>query len=335
MPGFAGGSRSQASAREASPGPDPREGDTLSPTRPDGATTRSPLRSRLRLALLGGLVLLSTTACSSSDLPRLGWATPAAEQTQRSLFLWQTLWITAFIVGGVTLILILFPTVFHRRSRMGEVPVQTRYNLPIEIFYTLVPLIIVAVVFAFTARDEAQITKLAASTPNTVNVVGFQWSWTFNYVNEGTYDVGTPTEEPTLWLPIGEKTRFELTSPDVIHSFWVPAFLFKMDVIPGRTNQFDLTPSRIGLFKGRCAELCGVDHSRMIFNVNVVSLADYQAHIAALKAAGHIGLLQNGRISDAAQGREGRTEIGHNQSQIYVGPPGVVGTPSAQSGSNP
>ena len=170
------------------------------------------------MALLGGFVLVSTTACSSSDLPRLGFPVPAAEQTERTLFLWQTLWVVAFIVGGITLILILWPAVFHRRSRMGEVPAQTRYNLPVEIFYTVVPLVIVAVVFAFTARDEAEITRLAKVTPNTVSVVGFQWSWTFNYVDDSTYDVGTPDKPPTMWLPVDQKTRFDLNSPDVIHT---------------------------------------------------------------------------------------------------------------------
>src|SRR6478736_8953845 len=99
----------------SSPGPNTREGDTLSPTRPDGAGSRSSLWSRARFALLGGLVLLSTTACSSSDLPRLGWPTAAADQTERSLWLWQTMWVVAIIVFAVTFVLILWPAVFHRR----------------------------------------------------------------------------------------------------------------------------------------------------------------------------------------------------------------------------
>jgi len=289
------------------------EGDTLSPTRPDGAPRRSTLWSRARFALLGGLVLVATSACSSSDLPRLGWPTSAAAETQRSLWLWQTLWIVAFIVGGITLMLILWTVVFHRRSRMGEVPVQTRYNLPIEIFYTFVPLVIIMVVFAFTARDENAITQLAKTTPNTVEVVGFQWSWTFNYVDDGTYDIGTPDQAPTLWLPVNEKTRFLLKSPDVIHSFWVPKFLFKMDVFPGRTNQFDLTPDKIGDYKGKCAELCGVDHSRMLFNVKVVSHDVYAAHIAQLKASGRTGIVENGRVDNNADGKQGRVDINRGQ----------------------
>src|SRR6478752_7909627 len=94
----------------SSPGPNTREGDTLSPTRPDGADRRSTLWSRARFALLGGVVLLSTTACSvdSSDLPRFGWPTAAADQTERSLWLWQTLWIVAIFVFVITFVLILW-----------------------------------------------------------------------------------------------------------------------------------------------------------------------------------------------------------------------------------
>ena len=307
----------------------------MSPTRPEGGASPRSLWSRARLALLGGFVLLTTTACSSSDLPRLGWPTAAADETQRSLWLWQTLWVAAFIIGGITLILILWPTLFFRRKRMGEVPAQTRYNLPVEILYTIVPLIIVAVIFAFTARDEAEITRLSDDTANTVNVVGFQWSWTFNYVDDNTYEVGTPDQPPTLWLPVNETTRFDLTSPDVIHSFWVPSFLFKMDLIPGRTNQFDLTPNRVGTFKGKCAELCGVDHSRMLFDVKVVERAEYDAHIAALKASGRVGLLDSGKVSTNADGKQGRTEINRdpnpkNKREVPANQSTATATPATE-----
>ena len=93
--------------------------------------------------------------------------------------------------------------------------------------------------------------------------------------------------------------KFELTSPDVIHSFWIPAFLYKMDVIPGRRNVFELTPNKIGVFAGRCAELCGVDHSNMLFTVRVVPQAEYDAWIQSLKARGQSGLLETGRTNDA------------------------------------
>ena len=108
--------------------------------------------------------------------------------------------------------------------------------------------------------------------------MGQQWSWTFNYDKDAAldgsttvYEGGTTADRPTLVLPVNESVEVKLRSPDVIHSFWVPAFLFKMDVVPGRDNHFSFTPTREGTFKGRCAELCGVYHSRMLFNVKVVS----------------------------------------------------------------
>jgi cytochrome c oxidase subunit II len=92
---------------------------------------------------------------------------------------------------------------------------------------------------------------------------------------------------PTLYLPVGETTRFNLHSPDVIHDLGVPAFLMKMDVIPGRVNHYEITPTRTGVFKGKCYELCGVYHSRMLFNVHVVSREDYDAYVQALQDAGN------------------------------------------------
>ena len=80
------------------------------------------------------------------------------------------------------------------------------------------------------------ITEIENNQSQTVNVVGYQWNWAFNYTDEDVYEVGSPSDLPTLYLPVGEKVQFVLTSPDVIHSFWIPDFLMKMDVIPGRAN---------------------------------------------------------------------------------------------------
>lgn len=236
--------------------------------------------------------------------------TPTTEEGPRILSLWQGSWAAALAVGVLVWGLILWSVFFHRRSRTKvEVPPQTRYNMPIEALYTVVPLIIVSVLFYFTARDETKLLSLKQKPDVTVNVVGYQWSWGFNYIEDvpgvtgnakidpnlraipdrfkkdfpanagGVYEVGTPGERnpqtgnpgPTLWLPKGKTVRFVLTSRDVIHSFWVVPFLMKMDVIPGHTNSFQVTPNKEGTFLGKCAELCGVDHSRMLFNVKVVS----------------------------------------------------------------
>jgi cytochrome c oxidase subunit II len=296
-------------------------------------TSRRPMRRALPKALTAGLILVTATGCSYKDFPRLGLPTPATEEAPRILTLWQGSWAAALAVGVLVWGLILWAAIFHRRSRTKvEVPPQTRYNMPLEALYTVVPIIIVSVLFYFTARDESKLLSLSDKPAHTVNVVAFQWSWGFNYVENvkgspgdaknskeladipdrfkkdfpahagGVYDVGTPAERnpqtnnpgPTLWLPKGEKVRFVLTSRDVIHSFWVLPFLMKMDVIPGHTNAFEVTPSREGTFRGKCAELCGVDHSRMLFNVKVVSPERYQKHLRELAQKGQTGYVPAG-----------------------------------------
>jgi cytochrome c oxidase subunit 2 len=259
--------------------------------------------------------------------------TPTTEEAPRILFLWQGTWAAALATGVLVWGLILWSSFYHRRSRTKvEVPPQTRYNMPLEALYTIVPLIIVSVFFYFTARDEAKLLETVDKPDVTVNVVGYQWSWGFNYIENvdgvsgdaktdkaldaipdkfrkafpenagGVHDFGIPATRnpqngdpgPTLWLPKGQKVRFVLTSRDVIHSFWTVPFLMKQDVIPGHTNVFEVTPSKEGTFKGKCAELCGVDHSRMLFNVKVVSPERYEQHLKELAEKGQTGYVPAG-----------------------------------------
>lgn len=295
------------------------------------------MRRKLPQVLTAGLILATASGCSYNweDFPRLGMPTPVTEEAPRILSLWQGSWAAALVTGVLVWGLILWSVFFHRRSRTKvEIPPQTRYNMPIEALYTVVPIIIVSVFFYFTARDESKILALSDKPAHTINVVGYQWSWGFNYLEdvdgnpatgdaqaqkelnaipdkygddfpegaEGVYDAGIPGTRnpqtgnpgPTLWLPKGEKVRFILTSRDVIHSFWVVPFLFKQDVIPGHTNVFEVTPNREGTFLGKCAELCGVDHSRMLFNVKVVSPERYQQHLKELAEKGQTGFIPSG-----------------------------------------
>jgi cytochrome c oxidase subunit 2 len=266
-----------------------------------GSTSSSSTGSRRRrtlvLTLVLGATLLAVSSCSAdTELGRLGVPSPVSVEGDATLAFWQDSWIAAWIVGGIVWGLMFFAMIAFRRRPGDGLPKQMKYNLPIEILYTVTPIMVVAVMFTFTARNTEDLTRLTNDTQHTVGVVGSKWVWTFNYVQENTYDIGTPDSPATLWLPVNEKVRFQLTSPDVIHDFWVPAFLFKMDVIPGRLNQFELTPNVTGTFVGKCAELCGTDHSRMLFNVKIVSVAEYQAHIASLKARGQIGQLDTGRV---------------------------------------
>jgi cytochrome c oxidase subunit 2 len=204
--------------------------------------------------------------------------------------LWNGSWIAALATGFFVIGLIVWACMFHRKKRYSdqELPPQVRYNLPIEILYTVVPIIMVAVFFYFTARDQTEIDKVSGNADVKVKVEGFQWSWRFTSEYQGkTVTVsGQPVDDyrkgPELVLPAGKTVEFDLESPDVIHSFWVPAFLFKRDVIPGVHNKFEIqTLNKKGTFAGRCAELCGYDHSKMLFKVKLVPPAEYDQYIAS------------------------------------------------------
>ena len=250
------------------------------------------------------LAALSLSGCAGSFsdgfLPRA-----ASENGERVTSLWNGSWIAALVVGAIVWGLILWCVVAYRRRKDDDttLPVQLRYNVPMEILYTVVPVFMIAVLFYYTARDEAALLDTSKEPDVVVNVVGKKWSWDFNYVNEDTFESGTQAqltgepgaEEslPTLYLPVNKRVEFVLTARDVIHSFWVPAFLQKLDMIPGRVNKFQVVPTEVGDFKGKCAELCGAYHYQMLFNVKVVEQADYDAHIAELKARGNTGQLDN------------------------------------------
>ena len=267
-------------------------------------------RRRMRAAVVGlGALAITLTAsgCTANEVFFLDLPDPATEEGSIIQNLWNGSWIAAWIVGAITWGLMLWAAVAYRRRHKDDVPEQTKYNIPIEILYTILPLIMVLGLFWFTVRDQSEILAVSNDQDQTVEVVGFRWNWGFNYLDQDAYAVGTPNVPAELVLPVGEKIRFELVSPDVIHSFWVPAFLFKMDVIPGKTNVFELTPDKVGTYAGKCAELCGVVHARMLFNVRVVERAEYDAYIADLKSRGQTGVLDTGMSTDEGQMPDERT----------------------------
>ena len=259
------------------------------------------------LATLGISVLLLGGCSSESrgEWERFAMPDPASEQGEHILNLWQGAWIAALITGVVVWALIFYSAWHFRRRSEDEIPVQTRYNLPLEIFYTIAPIIMVIVFFAHTVNVQNFVLDDDRPVDNTIEVTGQQWSWTFNYglgeqdrsADDELFDdvfpyssyvhvSGTGSSIPTLVLPVGLTTRFNLHSPDVIHDLGVPGFLMKMDVVPGRVNHYEITPTREGSFRGKCFELCGVYHSRMLFDVEVVSQAEYQDYLQQLQDAG-------------------------------------------------
>ncbi len=261
---------------------------------------------RRPLPVLGAVgLLLALVGCSSDDpgqWSRLGLPESAVADNDSLIGdLWVGSWIAAMAVGILVWGLIGYAVVRFRKRDEG-VPAQTRYNIPIEVLYTVVPFIIIAVLSYFTFLYEHRIINRPAAVEERISVIGYQWSWLFNYTDADVYETpGTFNTPPTLYVPVDTEIEFMLTSPDVIHSFWVPAFYFKMDVIPGQANVFQLRPTEVGTFTGRCAELCGVSHSDMLFTVEVVSQQDYAAHLEELRAAGQTGVIEPGLRGSGGQ----------------------------------
>ena len=264
--------------------------------------------------VLGGLSLL--TGCSTETTEqwkRLGLPEGATDRTEHVESLWIGAWIAALIVGVLVWGLILYVVVRYRR-RNEDAPRQVRYNLPLEVLYTLAPFAIIGVLFFYTIESNHDVTRLSNAEQHNVRVVGQQWQWTFNYdeqvpgaAERGVWETGSLDKRAELYLPVNESVKFTLNSPDVIHSFWIPSFYFKLDVIPGRTNTFELTPTKTGTFAGKCAELCGFQHARMTFTVKVVSAEEYRAHLVELAEKGQTGVATGSEDATTipGQGEEG------------------------------
>lgn len=232
--------------------------------------------------MAGAGTLLS--GCSS----RGGVPDPATRQGQDVLHLWRILLAAGVALGALVAGLILWTIVFHRRPRgaaPGALPRQTRANVPLEVFYTVVPLVIVAVLFGLSLRTQHRVTRLSATPDLAVEVTGFQWGWQFRYPAQGVTVTGDANKPPTLVLPVGATVRLHLVASDVIHSFFVPQFLVKRDLIPGVDNSLELRPTETGHFGGYCAEFCGLDHSRMLFFVDVVTPQEFQGFAATQQTA--------------------------------------------------
>jgi cytochrome c oxidase subunit 2 len=291
-----------------------------------------PVRRTVRVALLG-VAMLVLAGCSEADahqIRNLAMPDRATAQGPYTYELWKWAWVAAMVTGVIVWGLIFYVVLKFRRRSDDEIPRQTRYNLPLEVFYTIAPVLMCVVFFFHTVRVQDEIIKLEPDPDLTVEVMGQQWTWTFNHgigdqdtdasgdgdyaYEEYVYTSGTGRDIPTLVLPVDQTIQFNLHSPDVVHDFGVPSFLVKMDVIPGRVNKLQVTPTVEGTYVGKCYELCGVSHSRMLFNVEVVSQAEYDAYLADLAEAGNTAdspVLGGSFVNDQA-GLEADSE-GHSE----------------------
>ncbi len=244
-----------------------------------------------RVAALGLLGVPALSGCTpDNEFWRWGWPEGITEQSQdiKELWIWST--IAALIVGILVWALIGWSMVKHRKKG-DELPRQTAYNLPLEIVYSIIPFLIIAGLFFFTVVVQNRVQDRSEDPDVNITVQAFKWNWEFLYADTAEEEadqvstVGNSAEIPVLVLPTGRTTQFYVRSADVIHSFWVPEFLFKLDVIPGnengRDNVFEVTieEGQEGAYVGRCAELCGTYHAYMNFEIRVVSGEDYDRYL--------------------------------------------------------
>jgi cytochrome c oxidase subunit II len=191
---------------------------------------------------------------------------------------------------------------FRHRDKDGALPTQVHGNNRLEIIWTAIPALVVTVLFIGSTMVLVDVEATSEEPAVVVDVEGFQFGWTFRYMDPAAYDPITDkyadtgiiipfspalpsAEDPApvvqeAILPVDVPIRFRLTSLDVIHSFYVPAFFFKRDVIPGRTNEFEITIEEPGVYGGQCAEFCGLSHGRMFFTIRAVEQAEYDAWVA-------------------------------------------------------
>lgn len=209
------------------------------------------------------------------------------------------LWVFTLILAAVVFVFVetvIIVAVIKFRKKSDELPPQTHGSTVVEIIWTTIPVLIVIGLFAYSFIVLREIENEENSADLTVNVEGFQFQWegVYNLNDLGSVNdpnakgqvvvTGTQANEPTFWIPVGEPVEFRLKSQDVIHSFYVRDFLYKLDLVPGRDNRFTVTPTQTGTFTGQCAELCGVDHALMRFSIRVVERAEFDQWIAEQSA---------------------------------------------------
>ena len=195
------------------------------------------------------------------------------------LYLWVGYGVAALVVVLVAIIVIRF-----RRSD-DRLPTQKHYNIPAEVAYTIVPLLVVIGLFALSFSTTRAIDRTDGAPDLVVDVTAFQWQWEFDYPDAGITVTGDDTSDPVLVLPAGQSVRFDMRSLDVIHSFWITSFRFKRDIIPGRPASFSVRMGDdvAGWYPdaGVCAEFCGLDHADMRFSLLVLEPDDFEAWLAA------------------------------------------------------
>lgn len=233
----------------------------------------NPPSAVVALALVAGS---SLAACGDE----LGAPEPATRQGESVVDLWRALLVGAAALGLLVVVLVAIAVVRYRARGDDSLPPQRHGSALLEAIYVAVPLVVVAGFFAYTLRIDDIVNEARDEVDVTVDVTAYRWGWRFEYPDEGVLIESIAGERPEIALPVDSTIRFHLASSDVIHSFFVPPFLTKRDLIPGLETTFDVDLTRTGEFPGHCAEFCGLDHARMNFTLLVVEADEYERWLA-------------------------------------------------------
>lgn len=207
---------------------------------------------------------------------------PAGPAARKIMDLMNPFFWVAVVVGAAVVGMTIYVAVrFRERPGDDRSPVQTHGNIVLEVSWTIIPFLILAVMAVPTVATIFDLAKIPKG-PNVIriDVDARQWFWQYNYTDEGA-QFYTANE---MHIPVGQPVLLTLTSPNVIHSFWVPELAGKKDVVPGHPNTLTIEADRPGTYLGQCAEYCGVSHANMRMRVVAESKTDYDAWVRQQKA---------------------------------------------------
>ncbi len=253
---------------------------------------------RVWIWVLVGLGVLALAGCAG------GQPEPISKQGEGAQNIYMLIFWTSVAVFVIVETAILWCAIKYRKRKDddGSLPVQYLGNNKIELIWTIIPLIIVTVIFVFSFRELTQLQAIAEEPDLELDIEGFQWQWRFSYPDEAVEVVGTLGQEPpTMVVPVNRTINISLRSEDVIHSFYIPQTLYKLDAIPGQTNEYSIEFTKTGRFTGQCAELCGLSHSQMTFWVEVVEEDAFDDFIAVAQLDKQVGQLAGAECVPAGQ----------------------------------
>ncbi len=247
-------------------------------------------RPRLRVGAPGRRLRVTAAAIGMAAVAAGCMPQGVTEQSKSVNTLYDIFFGAAVVVFVIVAGLVSWSIIRYRHRGPGpasDAPLPPQYhgNLVLEAIWTTLPILTVLGLFGATMVSLGVIQAAAPSDAVQVHVTAFQWQWRFDYTGQNVTVLGTADQDPVLVVPVGRTVHVTLTSADVNHAFWVPAFLFKQDAIAGHPNQFSFKVDQAGTYRGQCAEFCGIYHDRMVFSVKAVSEAEFSTWLHQQQAA--------------------------------------------------